>query len=268
MSVGALAVLKRIAANVRRLDWFAVGVEVLVVMIGLMLAFQLDRWRDSIVDRRQEQSYINGLIADVEIDIPAIEYAIALQSLRLEFIDLLMDVALAPVAASEEPVAFLGAVKQAAYTYTPVLTSHTFENLRSTGDLRLIRDESVKNVMFDYYGFDETQRQFRPIQFETEFRHFELAAGVLSHEQELFIQDHWRIISPNNFETAKRSQGEIGDVLGAAKRLQKRSQLVAWLPYVRDMQLEQIAVHGMRLERAREALETLSSYAQEIQETK
>lgn len=259
--------LKKIAAYVRQHDWFAVGIEVLVVMIGLMLAFQLDRWRESIAERRQEQTYVDRLIADVETDIPAIEYAIALQSLRLELIELLMDVAQDPAAATEEPVVFLGSVNQAAYTYTPVLTSHTFENLRSTGDLRLILDEPVKNAMFDYYGFDESQHQFRPIQIETEFRHFELAAGVLSHEQAVFIQDDWRIFSPRNFEMAKASQSEIGDVYAAAKRLQDRPQLVAWLPYVRDMQLEQITVHSKRLERARVALETLNDYALEIRAT-
>ena len=155
--------LKKIASSVRQHDWFTVGVEVLVVMLGLLLAFQLDRWRESIAERRQEQAYINRLIADVESDIPRIENAIALQSLRLELVDLLMDVAVNPVVATKEPVVFLGAVKQAAFTYTPVLTTHTFENLRSTGDLRLILDESVKNVMFDYYGFDESQRQYRSL---------------------------------------------------------------------------------------------------------
>ncbi len=259
--------LKRIASSVRQHDWFTVGIEVLVVVLGLMLAFQLDRWRESIAERRHEQTYINRLIADVETDIPGIEYAVALQSLRLELIDLLMDVALDSSAAGKEPVVFLGAVNQAAYTYTPVLTSHTFENLRSTGDLRLILDESVKNVMFDYYGFDESQGQFRPVQLETEFRHFELAAGILSHEQEVFIQDEWRIFGPEDFAAAKANQPENMNVLSAAMRLQERPEFIAWLPYVRVMQVEQIAVHGVRLNRARTALETLNGYAQKIRAT-
>ncbi len=89
--------LKRIASNVRRHDWFAVGIEMFVVMIGLMLAFQLDRWRESIAERRQERSIIDRLIEDVETDVPAIEHAIALQSIRLELVDLLMDVAQDPI---------------------------------------------------------------------------------------------------------------------------------------------------------------------------
>jgi len=257
-------VLKRISTFVRQHDWFAVGIEVLVVIVGLMLAFQLDDWKEGIAERRQEQFYINRLIADVETDIPAIEYAIALQSLRLEFVELLMDVSRDTAAATEKPVVFLGSVKQAAYTYTPVLTSHTFENLRSTGDLRLILDESVKSMMFDYYGFDASQYQFRPLQIDTEFRHFELAAGVLDHAQEVFIQDNWRLISPKNIKAVGASQPGISNVLAAAKRLQALPELMAWLPYVRDMQLEQISVHRGRLERADAALETLNDYAREI----
>ena len=257
--------LKRFAAGVRRHDWFTVSIEVLVVMLGLLLAFQLDRWREGIAEGRQERTYINRLIVDVESDIPDIEYAIALQTLRLELVDLLMKVVLDPAAASKEPIVFLGAVNQAAYTYTPVLTSHTFENLRSTGDLRLILDETVKNVMFDYYGFDESQRQFRPLQLDTEFRHLELAAGVLSHKQEVFIQDNWRLFNPDDFAAAKASQHENANVLAAVKRLQARPEFIAWLPYVRDMQLEQITVHKTRQDRARGVLETLNDYAQRIQ---
>ena len=68
-------------------------------------------------------------------------------------------------------------------------------------------------------------------------------------------------------ESAKANLSGIGDVHAAANRLQERPELVAWLPYVRDMQIEQIAVHKVRLERARAALETLHDYAREIRAT-
>ena len=256
--------LKRIASFTRQHDWFAVGLEVVVVVIGLLLAFQLDRWRDGLAERRQEQTYINRLIADVETDIPAIEYAIELQAIRLELINLLMRVSKDSSAAIEEPVLFLGAVNQAAYTYTPVLTAHTFENRRSTGDLNLILDESVKNLMFDYYGFHESQSQYRSLQLDTEFRHLELAAGVLSHEQEAFIQDFWHLFSPTNTASVRESEANHEAVLAAAKRLQARPQFIAWMPYVRDMQLEQIDIHGKRLDRAGNVLKALKKYARKI----
>jgi len=256
--------LKRFASFIRQHDWFAVGIEILVVMIGLLLAFQLDRWRGDIADKRMERVYIDRLISDVESDIPAIEYAIELQSLRLDLVELLMKVSSNPEAALDSPTIFLGAIAQAAYTYTPALTSHTFENLLSTGDLRLIRADSVKNVMFKYYGFDEEQRQYRPLQFSTESRHFELSAGILSLDQETRIQDEWLFFRPDNIESAKQAKINSDGVIEAANRLGERTELIAWLPQVRSMQLEQIQVHGMRLDRAREALAVLQDYAREI----
>lgn len=256
--------LKRIAMFIRNHDWFAVIVEILVVVVGLLLAFQLDGWRNNVEERQQERLYVDRLIDDLNTDIPDIEYAIDLQSLRLDLIELLMRVAVEPGAATADPIIFLGAVDQAAYTYTPTLTSHTFENLRATGDLRLIRSDEVKDILFDYYGFDDEQRQYRPLQFQTESRHFELAAGVLSNAQATFIQDKWLFFRPNEMEEVRRTDLAVEGIGDAALRLQAKAELVEWLPYVRSMQLEQIEVHEARLQRARSALDSLTRYADEI----
>jgi len=252
--------LKRISHYISNHDWFAVLVELAVIIIGLMLAFQLDRWREANVDRQQELVYINHLIDDIETDLPDIEYAIELQSMRLVLINMLMDVAGNPEKEIEYPVMFLGAVDQAAYTYTPTLTNHTFENLRATGDMQLIRSEAVKDVLFEYYNFDEEQRQYRPLQFITESRHFELAAGVLDKQQIVFMQDRFLFFRPADINEIKAMEFERHGVQQAAARLGERADLIAWLPYVRSMQLEQIEVHGMRLDRAEKALRVLQEY--------
>jgi hypothetical protein len=252
--------LKRISQYIKNHDWFAVLVELLIIIIGLMMAFQLDRWREANVDRERERVYIDRLIDDIGADLPDIGYAIELQSMRLLLINMLMDVAENPDKEIEYPVMFLGAIDQAAYTYTPILTNHTFENLRATGDMQLIRSEKVKDVLFEYYNFDQEQRQFRPLQFMTESRHFELAAGVLDREQVMFVQDNYLFFRPAEIDEVKELEFDRDGVRQAAARLAERADLIAWLPYVRSMQLEQIEVHRMRLDRARKALEVLQEY--------
>jgi hypothetical protein len=253
--------LKRISHYIRNHDWFAVLVELLIIIIGLMMAFQLDRWREANVDRERERVYIDHLINDIETDLPDIGYAIELQSMRLVLINMLMDIADSPDKEVEYPVLFLGAIDQAAYTYTPTLTNHTFENLRATGDMQLIRSEDVKDVLFEYYNYDQEQRQYRPLQFMTESRHFELAAGVLDKEQIVFVQDNYLFFRPTEIDEVKALEFDRDGIRQAAGRLAERADLVAWLPYVRSMQLEQIEVHHMRLDRARKALEVLQEYA-------
>ena len=252
--------LRRIATYIRNHDWFAVVVEIFVIMIGLMLALQLDRWREHREELDLEYVYIQRLANDIATDVPVIENAIELQSMRLELVHLLLDVAVNPDAALEQPVLFLGAVDQAAYTYTPTLTNHTFENLRTTGDMRLIRSDAVKESLFEYYNYDEAQRQYRPLQFNTESRHFELAAGILNVEQITYIQDEFLFFRPDDVDSLPDvDPGEFG-VRDAAVRLGQRTDFIAWLPYIRSMQLEQIAVHEVRLQRAKLALRALQAY--------
>jgi hypothetical protein len=257
--------LKRIAVYIKNHDWFAVVVEIFVIMIGLMLALQLDRWREEHQEQELELVYIDRLIDDIATDKPVFEYAIELQAMRLELVHLLMDVAENPQVALERPLEFLGAVDQAAYTYTPTLTNHTFENLRATGDMRLIQSETVKDLLFKYYKHDEEQRQYRPLEFMTESRHFELAAGVLDRKQITYIQNEYLLFKPD-MDLSSDGKDFEALVLGeAAERLASRPELIAWLPYVRGMQLEQISVHQRRLEFADKTLQGLRDYLQVLE---
>ena len=253
--------IARLGRHFREQDWFAVVVEVLVVIVGLMLAFQLDRWREQQIDRQDEHAYIDRLIVDIEEDIPTIETAIEIAELRLEFVNKLMAVAVDPRTALDQPAVFLAAVNQASFTFAPSLTRHTFDDLRTTGNMRLIRDSDIKDALFDYYGWEESQRQFRPIQISVEFRHFELAAGVLTHAQENYIQDHWLVVGRRNIDELRNAEPDLAQVLAAAERFSERAELVAWLPQLRQLHKERILVSTALIERARVLVEILRKYS-------
>jgi len=254
-------ILRKIAQGIREHDWFVVLVELMVVVIGLMMAFQVDRWREVRDEHRQERDYIERLTDDLEADIPAITFAIEMQTTRLDLVELLMAAVDDPEAALTRPAEFLAAIYQAAYTYTPTLTSHTFEDLRSTGNMRLIRNRNVKDALYEYYGFDQSQWQYRPLQFTTEFKHFEEVAGVLSFDQARLVQDEILFVNQQTLDRVRSIEVDKVEVLLAAKRLAERPGIRAWLPQIRGLQLEQISVHKSRLDRAHTVLETLKQHA-------
>lgn len=252
--------VRRLATFIRRQDWAAVLLEIFVVMVGLVAAFQVDRWWEDRRERLEEERYIARLIADVEDDVPALEYAISLAEVRLGFGDLLATVAEDLQAAMDQPARFLAAVSQAAYTYTPILASHTFDDLRSTGNLKLIRDEDVTQALHDYYEFDEAQRQFVGLNLMIEHRYFELSAGILSLDQYKFVQDRWFVVNALNLPQLEDAHPDEEAVRTAAKRLRADAELLAWLPKVRGLQIDQILAHKARLDKARLLLDTLREY--------
>jgi hypothetical protein len=234
--------------------------EILVVMVGLVAAFQVDRWWEARGDRIDEEAYVLRLVSEVEEDIPALEYAIRLAEVRLGFGDLLVEVAADPNVALRNPGIFLAAVSQAAFTYTPTLASHTFEDLRSTGNLKLIRNPAIKKALHEYYGYDQNQRQFIGLLHMIEFRYFELSADVVTLEQYRFVQDRWFVVNPSNLQEVRDAQPVEAGVRAAAERLSENKELLAWLPKVRGLQVEQTMAHTVRLENARSLLSTLQEY--------
>ena len=257
-------IIKRMARFIHQHDWSAVLVEIVVVIVGLMLAFQLDRWWEQRGERVQEAEYVARLIADVESDLPNIEHAINLASLRKNMAELLMAVVDDPGAAHGRPIEFTAAVHQAAFTYSPNFVSHTFEDMQSTGNLRLLRQQEIKDALYDYYNFDVNQSQFRPLQFMTEQRHLELSAGVLDYAQAMLVQDEWYVVTLEDLESINSAVVDTEGIELAVQRFRSRPELIAWIPEVRHLQLEQIFVNEERLKKANEVLEKLRAYAAQI----
>jgi len=59
---------RRIKEHVAAQNWFAVGVDFLIVVIGILLAFQITEWADGRTDRAREKQIIADLLTDLDID--------------------------------------------------------------------------------------------------------------------------------------------------------------------------------------------------------
>ena len=252
-------IIRRAIDSVRTQDWPALFSELVIVVLGIFIAIQADSWWQHQDDLNQEASYLSRLINDVTDDIGNIEYGIRLAALRKDLADELIAAAENPDGVRKNPVKFLIAVHQSAYTFTPSLNSNTFEELRSTGNLALLRSNDLKAALFDYFRYDQSQRQYMSLQLMQEFRHFELVAGVLSTEQAKWVQDNLRIANPERELTQETTGLEIDGIVEAAVRLSNMPEAIAWLPEARGMQAELVTTHTNRLERAKALLAILQN---------
>lgn len=60
----AHTILGRLAAAVREQNWFAVGLEVAIVVLGVVIGFQVTAWGNERAERAREQVLLRGLRAD------------------------------------------------------------------------------------------------------------------------------------------------------------------------------------------------------------
>jgi hypothetical protein len=157
------------------------------------------------------------------------------------------------------------AVESAAYTNVPALNAHTFEDLQSTGHLRLVRSEPVKRALFACHSFDQSSRQWAILNIAGELHYFELIAGVIHHQQATWAAD--RVGAASTAEEERRLQTAPVDPAGvqaAAERLRARPAAVSWLPMLYSMQLEQVHANRRRLELAAVLLRELQAHAAQV----
>jgi hypothetical protein len=201
--------------------------ELVIVALGILMAFQVDRWRDARSNHDLEQQYLARLSDDIALDIREINNGIELAELRLRFAELLMDAAEDSAVAMRSPVDFILAIDQASYTFTPALTSNTFDELLTTGNMGLLQNTALKNDLFGYYRYDESERQFIGLQHMQEIRHFEFGRGILTNRQLRRAQTDWGIVNKTELAALQAEPIDPDEIEAAVATMQEIPEFIA-----------------------------------------
>lgn len=73
----ALSRFQRVVARVRKADWVAVAGELAIVVFGILIAFQLDRWAEQWRQSSERQLYLERLAEESRGNVRALEQASA-----------------------------------------------------------------------------------------------------------------------------------------------------------------------------------------------
>ncbi|MEL6216686.1 MAG: DUF6090 family protein, partial [Pseudomonadota bacterium] len=59
-------ILRRITQHVNDQNWFAVGIDFVIVVIGVFIGIQVANWNDARADRAKEAEFVRRLAVDVD----------------------------------------------------------------------------------------------------------------------------------------------------------------------------------------------------------
>lgn len=140
--------LGRLAQAVREQNWFAVALELAIVVLGVVIGFQVTSWGQARSDRVKEQTYLRQLSRDLaETERLADDLARAMVPLERAPRRLAQAYFL-PEPPPRDSVVGWASVAPAYWEISPVLG--TAEALVSTGDIGLIRDDSLRIAITAY----------------------------------------------------------------------------------------------------------------------
>lgn len=141
---------------IRKYLVYAVG-EIVLVMIGILLALQINNWNELRKEKAREISYLNRLHENMTFDKERIH-------LNIEFYQSVLDKGeLALAFSNDEDVSdyseweILVAFFHASQIGPMIPTSTTYEELKSAGELSLIRNSELRDRLSFYFGTGQSR---------------------------------------------------------------------------------------------------------------
>jgi hypothetical protein len=129
---------------------YAIG-EVLLIVVGIFIALQLNNWNDYRKQRQSEKEYYCKLLEDLNQDSLNIIRLIQETEGRLTSSNRMLHFLQQSSPKQEDVVReMLGAISKTTFTFKPSTTA--FDDLKSAGNLKLLRDVALKDSLTAYYS--------------------------------------------------------------------------------------------------------------------
>lgn len=129
---------------------YAVG-EITLVVIGILLALQIDTWNNANIDRRKEKEYLQNLLEDLETQ----EFQVTTQMAHEALMRTQCEKALKQLQSESVDFdsinAYLGTVTRRTF----VVNDPTFQDLKSSGNILIIRDNALRKKILSFYQYLE-----------------------------------------------------------------------------------------------------------------
>jgi len=132
---------------------YAIG-EIILVVIGILIALQINNWNEHRKENKLEQDYYCKLLEDAQQDLVQVKYQIINTNKRIAASNNVIQ-----MLQSENPKLdtlmseTLKALSLITYTIRP--NNAAFEDLKSSGNLNVLKDNDVKTKVIDYYSMLE-----------------------------------------------------------------------------------------------------------------
>ena len=161
-------ILGRLSKAIREQNWFAVVLELAIVVLGVVIGFQVTGWGQDRSDAAKEQTYLRQLEADLaetERDIEHTSATIALWDLAT--VRLLHAFRTPERPPMDSVYAWLRSATRI-NRVRPV--DGTAQALIATGELSLIRNDSLRSAILSYLNTNQHQIALTDLQMEVFFQ--------------------------------------------------------------------------------------------------
>jgi len=176
---------------------YAIG-EIILVVIGILIALQINNWNEIRKQRNQELHYLKNLKTDLNLNIAELDNYISVRNSRIESANIVLD------HFEGKP---LHDLSDFAFHTTNIYIwqkfsqhDNTFQELTNSGNLALISNDSIKNGLLNLEALYK--------KLKNEEAHFRYDAEVLLYEPSYSVLDLNPIVKNFTYQVTNGQAGE------------------------------------------------------------
>jgi hypothetical protein len=143
--------LRRVIEHVRKQEWTAIGIDFVIVVVGVFVGIQVSNWNEARADDARAQAYLARIRVNLQADLLSIKrretfwrQVIAYGKGAIRYAE---TGELVEGSAWKTVLAFY----QASQLWQWVTSDSTYQEMRSAGELGLIRDQGLRDRLSQYY---------------------------------------------------------------------------------------------------------------------
>lgn len=144
--------LRTIAVRIKQHDWLAVAIELLVVVAGVFIALQVSNWNDDRKEAARGREYLQRLHDDMAQDVANLDTISGFWARVRDYGDGAVTYAEQGTLVQGSAWKTLLAYYQASQLWPYRKPDVTFQEIQSSGDLRLIRNAALRARIARHYS--------------------------------------------------------------------------------------------------------------------
>lgn len=181
-----------------RYFFYALG-EIVLVVIGILIALQINNWNEGRKERNQEKRFLVRLNDELNTDLGSISTAMDLNKERMQRAEFLMSTIDQSQLVEDSSNYFIQSIEYAGYTYFPVISDNNFDEIKSSGKLSHIRNEELRTALQKYYSWSSSRGQFNFVREDIQLNYLHERQGILSAHQQITLGS---FITSEHFDVA------------------------------------------------------------------
>jgi hypothetical protein len=145
--------LRRLSQHIHDQNWFAVGLDFIVVVAGIFVGLQVNDWNQNRKDGIEGRAYLERIGEDIRADLTDLSRVLPGVSRKQDALIILDNAANENMPERDAAEVFSAIQESTSFGWhVPWVRRSTFEDLVSTGRLALVREARLRTQIQDYYS--------------------------------------------------------------------------------------------------------------------